>query len=108
MKALEAGQWAIHVVGTIVIALDYRDEWLEERQVKDPVHKDDHDAQKLHHLLNVVLAVLQEVIHEKEQANHSHQVDHTEEHEGPVEEDRLWWVDSFYDSAVAAQVDDKI
>lgn len=44
METLEARKRGVHVVSTVTVALDDRQEYLEKGHVEDPVHQNDHDA----------------------------------------------------------------
>ena len=108
MNTLEADQLGVHIVCAIRVALQDRDKALKEGKVEDPLHQDYHNSEQLDHLLHVVLSVLQEVVHEDEQTNHGHEVYNSEEHQCPVEEDRVGAVDCTQDAGVPAQIENEI
>ncbi len=55
-------------------------------------------------MLNIVLSVLEEVVHIDQQDSHGDQVEDAKEHERPIEKQGLGFVDSLKNSAVVADL----
>jgi len=70
VQPLKADHGAVQIVCAIFIAFYDWEKNLKKRQVKDPGHKYNHNAQQFNHLFNIELPMLQEMVHENEQAYH--------------------------------------
>ena len=107
VEALVALNGFVNVVSSI-LAIEYGDECLVEWHVEYPVHEEDHVAEEAHHILRIVFAVLQEVVHIQQQRDYRQQVEDAEDHERPIEEWTTSVINGFDHSTVVAKLNDEV